>query len=47
MDGSKCVVATPVWYQTSLDESPRKRRRSTAEATITGPDVINKDIADQ
>ncbi|GAB1867451.1 DUF4806 domain-containing protein [Camponotus japonicus] len=46
MDGSKCVVAKPVWYQTSLDESPRKRRRSTAEATITGPDVINKDIAD-
>lgn len=47
MDRPKHVVPKPVRYQTtSSDESPKKRRRSTAEATITGPDVINEDIDD-
>lgn len=47
MDRPKRVVPKPVRYQTtSSDESPRKQRRTTAEATITGPDVINEDIAD-
>jgi len=47
MDRPKRMVPKPVRYQTtSSDESPRKQRRTTAEATITGPDVINEDIAD-
>lgn len=47
MDRPKRVAPKPVRYQTtSSDESPRKQRRSIAEATITEQDIINKDIDD-